>query len=149
MLRSPLSVVLFAVLLIGISLTACTSISSQATPTSTLVVQTITITLTDTAITASQTTVRPDVRCHFVVTNRGTVRHQFWLVPHGMSQMMTQMPMSQWHGKVLGRTPDIGPGMMASLDYTYTMPMMHQALAYGCYTATSQSLMEMPIQVSQ
>jgi uncharacterized cupredoxin-like copper-binding protein len=147
MMRSRLSFAILIGLLIGTSLTACTSIRSQVTPTSTPAVQTITVTLTDTAITASQTTVRPGVRYHFVVTNRGKMPHQFWLMPQGMSQMMSQMPMSQWHSKVLASTPDIGPGMMASLDYTYTMPMMQQALAYGCYTASSQALVEMPMQV--
>jgi uncharacterized cupredoxin-like copper-binding protein len=149
MMRSRLSFAFSVGLLIGTSLTACTALGSQATTTSAPALQTITVTLTDTAITASQTTVRPGVRCHFVVTNRVTMPHQFWLMPQGMSQMMSQMPMSQWHSKVLASTPDIGPGMMASMDYTYTIPMMQQALAYGCYTATSPSLMELPMRVSQ
>jgi hypothetical protein len=76
------------------------------------------------------------------------VPHQFWLMPQGMSQMISQMPMSQWHSRMSYSIPDIGPGMMASSDYTFTMPMMQQALAYGCYSAHSQSVIEMPRRIS-
>jgi uncharacterized cupredoxin-like copper-binding protein len=147
-MRKPLAAIALVALLIGVSLAACTT-AAQTTATSTSSVQTINVTLTDTAITASQTTVPPGVRCHFIVTNHGTVPHQFWLMPANMAQMMSQMPMMQWQNQILYRTPDIGPGMMNEFDYTFTMPMMQQSLAYGCYTANGQPVISMPMRVSQ
>jgi hypothetical protein len=65
-------------------------------------------------------------------------------MPQGMAQMMTNMPMAQWRQQVMFSIQDIGPGMMAAVDYTFTDSMMHQQLAFGCYTANGHVLMEMP-----
>ncbi len=111
-------------------------------------VQTITVTLTDTTVNASQATVQSGVRYHFLVTNRGAHPHQFWLSPQGMAQMMGQMPMAQWRQQILYGSQDIGPGMMTSFDYTFTRQMMQQRLAYGCYTANGQTVIQMPLRVN-
>lgn len=74
--------------------------------------------------------------------------HQFWLMPQGMAQMMSNMPMGQWHQQILYSTQDIGPGMMTTMDYTFSNSMMHQQLAIGCYTAEGPVVMQMPIRVS-
>ena len=136
-------------LLAGASLAGCGTTQAQTTSTAIPNVQTVTVTLTDSGVTASQTTFRPSVRCHFVVTNHGTRPHQFWLMPQGMAQMMSNMPMAQWHQNLMFSTQDIGPGMMDTVDYTFTDSMMHQQLAFGSYTADGHVLMEMPIRVSQ
>jgi hypothetical protein len=146
-MRTHLAGFVLIPLLAGISLAACTS-QAQTTPTATSGTQTITVTLTDTTVTASQTTIRPGVPCHFIVTNRGTRPHQFWLMPQGMAQLMSQMPMAQWRQRLLYSTPDIGPGMMTTFDYTFSMPMMQQQLAFGCYTANGSSVIEMPMRLS-
>jgi hypothetical protein len=43
---------------------------------------------------------------------------------------------------------NIGAGMTATFDYTFSMPMMQQALAFGCYTANASSVIEMPMRLS-
>ena len=133
--------------LVGASLAGCGTTQTPSNSTSSL--QTITITLTDAEVTASQTTFRLGEGYHFMVTNRGTRPHQFWLMPQGMAQMMNDMPMAQWHQHVMFSTQDIGPGMMSTADYTFTNAMMHQQLAFGCYTANGQVIREMPIHMSQ
>jgi hypothetical protein len=146
-MRIHLTAAALIALLAAVGLAGCSS-QAPTTPTATLGVQTIAVTLTDTTVTASQTTIRPGVPCHFIVTNHGTRPHQFWLMPQGMAQLMSQMPMAQWHQRLLYGTPDIGPGMTTAFDYTFSRPMMQQALAFGCYTANGPSVIEMPIRVS-
>lgn len=145
--RAHLAAVALIALLAGVSLTACAS-QTQMTPTPTSGIQTVTVTLTDTAVTASQTTFRPGVRYHFLMTNRGTRPYQFWLMPQGMAQRMSQMPMAQWRQHLLYSSQDIGPGMTATIDYTFTASMMQQQLAFGCYPVNGQSVIEMPIHVT-
>ena len=147
MLRAYLTAVALIALLAAVGLTACTA-QSQTPSTSTTGGQTIAVALTDTTVTASQTTFQPGVRYHFLVTNHGTRAHQFWLMPQGMAQRMGQMPMGQWRQQLLYSSQDIGPGMMATVDYTFTTPMAQQQLAFGCYTTDGQSLVELPMRVT-
>jgi uncharacterized cupredoxin-like copper-binding protein len=144
-MRKRLAAIVVITLLMGVSLAACTA-SAQTAPAPQ--VHTVSVTLTDTAITASQTTVRPGVRYDFVVTNRGTVAHQFWLMPAGMAQTMKQMPMTQWHSLLLSSTQDIAPGKTAKVEYTFTTATMKHAWAYGSYTPNSQSLVVPPVRIS-
>ena len=145
--RAHLVAIALIAVLAAVGLTACTS-QAQTTPTPTAEGQAITVALTDTTVTASQTTFRPGVRYHFLVTNHGTRAHQFWLMPQGMAQRMSQMPMGQWRQQLLYSSQDIGPGMMATVDYTFTTPMAQQQLAFGCYTTDGQSLVELPMRVT-
>jgi uncharacterized cupredoxin-like copper-binding protein len=136
------------ILLLGVSLAACTAYA-QTAPTATPTrasphVQTVTVTLTDTTITASQTAVQPGVRYDFIVTNHGTVAHQFWLMPAGMAQLMKQMPMAQWHRHLLASTQDIAPGKTAQAAYTFTTATMKHSWELGSYTPTTQSLVVPP-----
>jgi uncharacterized cupredoxin-like copper-binding protein len=150
-MRTHVAAVAFIVLFAGagVGLAACTAQTTVTTATTaTPGVQTITVTLTDTTMNASQATVQSGVRYHFIVTNQGAHPHQFWLSPQGMAQMMGRMPMAQWRQQILYGSQDIGPGMMTSFDYTFTRQMMHQGLAYGCYTANGQSVIQMPIRVN-
>jgi hypothetical protein len=148
-MKALLASAAIVLLLAGASLAGCGTTQAQTTATAIPNVQTVTVTLTDSVVTASHTTFRPGVRYHFIVTNHGTRPHQFWLMPQGMAQMMSNMPMAQWHQQVMFSTQDIGPGMMKTADYTFTDSMMHQQLAFGCYTTNGQVLMEMPIYVQQ
>jgi hypothetical protein len=66
-----------------------------------------------------------------------------------MAQMMSEMPMAQWHQQVVFSTQDIGPGMTATADYTFPYSMMYGQWAFGCYTANGQVVMEMPIYLRQ
>lgn len=138
-------------LFVAVGLTACgpTQTTASATQTAAAQTQTVTVVLTDTNLTATPTTFRPGVRCHFVVTNHGTVPHEFLIMPPGMAQMMGRMPMAQWHQQALHATGMLGPGMMTTFDYTFSsMPMMAQGqyAAFGCYAA-GYPLMHVPIMV--
>ena len=98
--------------------------------------QTVNVTLTDAGVTATPTTFHAGMRYHFVVTNNGTVAHEFLIMPPGMAHAMGQMPMAQWHRQAMQSTGLIGPGVMDSFDYTFaTMPMMQQGQGdeFGCY----------------
>ena len=138
-MRQRLAAIVVITLLMGVSLAACTAYA-QTAPTPAPHVQMVNVTLTDTTITASQTAVRPGVRYDFIVTNHGTVAHQFWLMPGGMAQQMKQMPRAQWHSHLLASTQDIAPGKTAQVAYTFTTATMKQSWALGSYTPTTQSL---------
>lgn len=143
-MKSYLVAVVLVTVLIGAS--GCTP-QAEAIPPGTPGAQTVIVTLTNTTLTASQTTFRPDVRYHFIVTNRGPLPHQFWIMPQGMAQLMRQMPMAQWRQHLMFATPDIRQGMRSTFDYTFTMPMMQQRLAFGCYSTSGQSVVEVPIRI--
>lgn len=146
-LRANLVTVALIALLVGVSLAACTT-QAQTSATSTTGAPTVAVTLTDTTVTASQTTFQPGVRYHFVMTNHGAHAHQFWLMPQGMAQRMSQMPMGQWRQQLLYSSQTIGPGMTGAFDYTFTSPMAQRQLAFGCYTADGQTVIEMPMRVN-
>ncbi len=115
--------------------------------------QTIAVTLTDVAPTASATTFRVGVSYHFVVTNQGKFPHQVWLTPQGMQQLMQQLPMEQWQQRLLYTSQGIPPGTRTSFDFTFTTPMIQQQLAFTCYTPSGYSaggpyLTELPIHVT-
>lgn len=144
-MRNRFAAIAAIALLAGTVLTAC---AAKATTTPIPGVLTVEVVLTDATVTSSQATFRPGVHCRFVVTNRGTRPHQFWLMPQGMGQMMSRMPMALWHRELLYGTQDIGPGMMTTFDYTFTRPMEQRQLAFGCYSADGRDVVEMPIRVS-
>jgi uncharacterized cupredoxin-like copper-binding protein len=141
--RRSIAFAMLAALAIA-SLTACGA--TQPTTTQTHTVQ---VTLSDTGISATPTTFHAGMHYHFIVTNHGTVSHEFLIMPPGMSQMMGQMPMSQWHQQALHASGMLGPGMMDAFDFTFsTMPMMTQGQSaeFGCY-AEGYPLMHTPINV--
>jgi uncharacterized cupredoxin-like copper-binding protein len=147
-MRTHVAAVALIVLFAGLGLVACTTQTTATTAPSTPRVQTITVTLTDTTMNTSQATVQSGVRYHFIITNQGAHPHQFWLSPQGMAQMMGRMPMAQWRQQILYGSQDIGPGMMTSFDYTFTRQIMHQGLAFSCYTANGQTVIQMPLHVN-
>ena len=133
-------------LFVVVGLAACGTAQTTTPPTQT---QTVHVTLTDTGISATPTTFHAGMRYHFVVTNTGTVAHEFLIMPPGMAQAMGQMPMAQWHQQALQSTGMMGPGMMDAFDYAFTsMPMMQQGqyAEFGCY-ANGYPLMHMRIDV--
>lgn len=140
-----LSLVVVMLLAAG-GLTACGA--TAGTPGATTTSQTVSVTLTDTGITASQTAFAPGTRFHFVVANHGTQPHQFWLMPQNMQQMMSSMPMGQWHQQLLYGSQTIAPGQIVTFDYTFPMMSPQQGLAFGCYTEQGQSVYMMPIRFS-
>jgi uncharacterized cupredoxin-like copper-binding protein len=144
-MRQRIAAIVVLILLTGISLAACTA---YAQPAPAPQVYPVTVTLSDTAITASPTTVRAGVRYDFTVTNHGTVAHQFWVMPATMLQLMKQVPMAQWQSHLPYGTQDIGPDKTAKFTYTFTTAMLHHAWAFGNYTPTTHAVIALPIHLN-
>jgi uncharacterized cupredoxin-like copper-binding protein len=105
--------------------------ASQVTAT-----QTMTVTLTDGGITATPSTAHAGMRYHFVVTNTGTVSHEFMIMPPGIAEYVGQMPMAQWMRQARYTTGPMAPGMNDEFDFTFAnLPMMQQGQrdVFGCY----------------
>lgn len=144
-MRPYLVVAVLFVVLIGAS--SCPQQTPISTGTPGVQTVTVTVTLTNTTLTASQTTFRSAERYHFIVTNRGPLPREFWIMPQGMAQMMSRMPMAQWRKHLLFATPEIRHGMRSVFDCTFTMRMAQQRLAFGSYSGTGPSVLEMPIRI--
>ena len=135
-------------LLVVVGLSACGTTPSAQTQ---RIRQTLTmsVTLNDSGIAATSTTFHPGERCRFVVTNHGTIPHEFLIMPPDMAAMMSRMPMAQWRQQAWHATGLLEPGMMTTFDYAFgsmTMMQQGQCAAFGCYT-DGYALMQLPITV--
>jgi uncharacterized cupredoxin-like copper-binding protein len=146
-MRIRLLSVVVVVLLAAAGLTSCGA--TAGTPSATTTSQTITVTLTDGAITSSQVAFAPGTRGHFVVTDHGTQPHQFWLRPQNMQEIMQNMPMAQWYHQLLYNSQTVAPGQTVTFNYTFPMMSPQQGLAFGCYTKPGQPVSMMPIRISK
>jgi uncharacterized cupredoxin-like copper-binding protein len=94
----------------------------------------VNITITDTGITAGQTTFLSGVRYHFTVANRGTHQHELNIERTDMQQMaMGGMNRMATSGA-------IAPGASATFDYTFDSAAKQQDLEFGCYYQGHQDL---------
>ncbi len=80
---------------------------------------TVTVTLTDFKIDSSVTSFSVGTPYHFVVTNKGSVAHEFVIMPpqQGVQGSETQLPSGALAG-ILGK--DLAAGTTKTLDYTFT-----------------------------
>jgi uncharacterized cupredoxin-like copper-binding protein len=87
-------------------------------------------------ITAAETTFRVGVPYRFVVTNAGTVPHEFMIMPV-MSGAMGQMDMEHMDQMALAviDEEDLPPGATASVDVTFTAPAPAGTLELACHVA--------------
>ncbi len=115
---SPLVMVLVLVL------TACSGGGSGGATT-------VTVTLTDFAIQASQTTFQVGTSYHFVVTNKGSVAHQFVI----MTPMPDDPPAAQVKSAMLAGIDDTGlaAGASQSFDYTFKTAAPAGTLEFACH----------------
>lgn len=92
---------------------------------STVQKQTVQVTLVEYKITSSITTFHIGVPYHFVVTNKGTIPHEFMVMP----PMGDNMSMASMDSAALVFIPGLSPGQTSTIDYTFTKPNSHLEIA--------------------
>ena len=134
---------IFAVLMVaGFLLTACGGQRSSAP----VEVQ---ITLTEFTIVSSLTDFEVGVPYHFVVTNAGTVEHEFMIMPP-LAKADMGMGMGSLDDKALAMIAgsDLPAGATASFDYTFTETASAGTLEFACHTPGHyEANMKLPINV--
>jgi uncharacterized cupredoxin-like copper-binding protein len=110
--------------------TACGSTSNtnsvRSTKTNSIVQkQTVQVTLVEYKITSSITTFHVGVPYHFVVTNKGTIPHEFMVMP----PMSDSMSMTSMDSAALVFIPILSPGQTSTIDHTFTRPDAHLEIA--------------------
>lgn len=148
-------IVVIIVILLGALLAACgpgTSLSS-GTPASSGTVSptTVPITMTEFKIETPQTTFKVGVPYRFVVTNKGTVNHDFSISPPVMAGM-TGMSAEGAHEGALAviDAKDMPPGATKTIDLTFSKPMSSSEIEFACHTPGHyESGMKVPITVTQ
>ena len=132
--------VITLLLMAALVLSACGGSSGTQGPV------TVTVTLTEFKITSSIDTFKVGVPYHFVVTNNGTVEHEFYIMPPESAQI-TQDQVKQ--DAVAGIPPaQLQAGQTATLDYTFTKAAPSGTLEFACHLpAHYDAGMHLPITV--
>ena len=94
--------------------------------------QTVRVTETDFKINAALTTFTPGVAYHFVVTNKGSVTHEFMMMPKSEDNM-NGMSMGDMDKMALASIDTIKPGETATLDYTFPSSTAGSHPEFACY----------------
>ena len=87
--------------------------------------QTVRVTLVEYKITSSITTFHVGVPYHFVVANKGTIPHEFMVMP----PMGDNVSMASMDSAAIVFIPIIAPGQTSTIDYTFTKPDAHLEIA--------------------
>ena len=109
-------------------LTACSGGASASGNTKPVDVQ---VTLTEFGISSSITTFTKGMPYHFVITNKGSMAHEFLIMP--------PTPATTPHDQALKMalasvgTDQLGPGQTATLDYTFTTAAPAGTLEFACH----------------
>lgn len=118
-------------------------------PTSTPTPETVTVTLTDFKIEASTTTFEVGKTYRFVVTNEGTLNHEFMILPptedtsmmateEGMNMGDEGMDMDQMHEialvVVVIEEDQLPPGTTQTVEFTFKDPAGSGELEMACHT---------------
>jgi uncharacterized cupredoxin-like copper-binding protein len=138
--KSKWRAVIPLLLLATMVLSACGGSSGPQSPV------TVTVTLTEFKITSSLETFQVNVPYHFVVTNQGSVEHEFYIMPPESAQI-TQDQVKQ---DALAGIPaaQLQPGQTATLDYTFTKAAPPGTLELACHLPGHyEAGMDLPITV--
>ena len=107
------------------------------------------ITLTEFGIESSLTDFETGVPYRFVVTNAGTVEHEFMIMPPLTGdQMGMGMDMGTFDKMALAMisASKLPPGASASIDYTFTESAAVSVLEFACHTPGHyEANMKLPI----
>lgn len=112
---------------------------------------TVPITMTEFKIDTPQTTFKVGVPYRFVVSNKGTVNHDFSISPpvmEGMAGMSTE----EMHKNALAviDAADLPPGTSKTIDLTFSKPYSTSEMEFACHTAGHyEAGMKVPISVTQ
>lgn len=128
----------------GLLLTAC---SGQET----VAPVEVQVTLTEFGIVSSLTDFEAGVPYRFVVTNAGTVEHEFMIMPPlTEDEMGMGMDMGELDQLALAmiEAEDLQPGATASLEFTFTGTAPAGLLEFACHTPGHyEANMKLPITV--
>lgn len=102
-----------------------------AAPVSSIPVQ---ITETDFQIASSMTSFVPGRTYHFLVTNRGSVLHEFMILPHAPGRMQG-MSMADMDEGALAHLSMIGPGQTRTFDYAFPASVANTRPEFACALA--------------
>jgi uncharacterized cupredoxin-like copper-binding protein len=89
------------------------------------------VTLTEFKIESSQTTFSTGVPYHFIVTNKGTVAHEFEIMPPTSQQLSPEQVKQMALAGISG--DQLPPGATKTLDYTFTKPAPAGELEFACH----------------
>jgi len=101
---------------------------SAAAPASNKPVE-VQVTLSDFKIESSLTTFSTGVPYHFIVTNKGSVAHEFEIMPPATDPLSPE----QVSKMTLAGIPTVQPGATQTLDYTFTQPASTGKLEFACH----------------
>lgn len=109
---SKLVLVLVGVLLLGLAGCGPAATPQPTTPAGPLEVEVTLGAPTEFAVTVPQTQFTVNTPYHFVITNQGAIPHEFMIMPRGAME----------HEEGLAEVEEdmLGPGMTATLDFTFT-----------------------------
>jgi uncharacterized cupredoxin-like copper-binding protein len=93
---------------------------------------TVNVTTTDFAFESSQTSFEVGVPYHFVVTNDGTVAHEFMIMEPMQGEGMDMEEMDEL-ALVVIEEEDLEPGQTASADYTFEQAYPEGTLELACH----------------
>lgn len=122
-------IALWAIFLLfaGLILSACSGSSSTAAgkPVD------VTVTATDFKFDSSLTTFKTGVVYHFIVVNKGSVAHEFLIMPPGSSQITSEDALKQALASIT--SADLTPGATKTVDYTFTQAYPQGKLEFACH----------------
>ncbi len=109
------------------------------------------VTMTEFKIEPSMTNFKAGAPYRFVVTNKGTVNHDFSISPPVM-EGMAGMSSEDMHKNALAMVDaaDLPPGAMKTVDVTFTKPMSAGEMEFACHTPGHyESGMHVPMTITQ
>jgi uncharacterized cupredoxin-like copper-binding protein len=119
------ALILLSVIAAGALLSACGGSPSGPV--------TVTVTATEYKFESSLTTFKVGVPYHFVVTNKGTMEHEFMVIKPEPSSVGSD----QLDADALAHIEetDLQPGQTTSVDYTFLQPAPEGTLEFACHLA--------------
>lgn len=109
------------------------------------------VTLEEFKIVPSLTTFQVGVPYRFIVSNKGTVNHDFSITPPVMAGM-AGMSEADMHKNALAviDAKDLPPGASKTIDLTFSKPMSSSEIEIACHTPGHyESGMKLPISITQ
>jgi uncharacterized cupredoxin-like copper-binding protein len=125
MKQQPLFFILNALPLLLV-LAACGQGSTTNTAT------TVQVTETEYQIASSRTLFSPGATYHFIVTNKGTIAHEFMIMPKSEGSV-NGMSMGHMDRQALASIDNINPGETKMLDYTFPPSTVNLHPELACY----------------
>ena len=112
------------------SLASC----APSTPTPTPTPETVLITLGDFTIEASMTRFEAGRTYEFVITNDGTLNHEFRIIPPAESGMAMHSDEMHSEALLVVEQDQLPPGETVTVEYTFPASEAGEPLEFACHT---------------